>query len=107
MHKGKCKRDECNDYRGMSLLCLPGEVYGKVLMERLMQVTERKVSEEQRMFRKGKGCVDQIFAIKMMEEEYLGTCCVRWEKSSMSIVDGCLESCGTVGLLISNSAYDG
>ena len=37
-----------------------------------MEVTEGKVSEEQGGLRKGKGCVDQISAIKMMVEEYLG-----------------------------------
>lgn len=37
-----------------------------------MEVTERKIGEEQGGFRKGRGCVDQIFAIKMMVEEYLG-----------------------------------
>ena len=37
-------------------------------MERLMEVTEGKISEEQG----GKGCVDQIFASIMMVEKYLG-----------------------------------
>ena len=37
-----------------------------------MEVTEEKVSEDQDGFRKGKRCVDQIFAIKVMVEEYLG-----------------------------------
>ncbi len=30
------------------------------------------MSEEQGGFRKGRGCVDQIFAMKMLVEEYLG-----------------------------------
>ena len=37
-----------------------------------MEVTERKASEEQRGFGKEKGCVDQIFAITIMVEEYFG-----------------------------------
>ena len=37
-----------------------------------MQVTEKRVSDEQEGFRRGKSCVDQIFAIKMVVEEYLG-----------------------------------
>ena len=53
MHKGKGSEDECNNYRGISL-------------------TEGKVSKEQGGFRKGKGCDDQIFALKIMVEEYLG-----------------------------------
>ncbi len=51
---------------------MPGKIYGRILTERLMQVTEKKVSDEQRGFRKGKSCVYQIFAIKMLVEEYLG-----------------------------------
>ncbi len=35
-----------------------------------MEVTEGKVSEEKEGFRKGRGCVGQIFA--MLVEEYLG-----------------------------------
>ncbi len=37
-----------------------------------MEVTEGKVNEEQEGFRKGRGCVDQIFAMKLLVEEYLG-----------------------------------
>ncbi len=33
---------------------------------------EGKVSEEQGGFRKGGGCIDQIFAMKRLGEEYLG-----------------------------------
>ncbi len=61
LHKGKGYKDECNNYRAISLLSVPGKVYGGILTERLMQVTEKKVSDEQGGFRKGKSCVDQIF----------------------------------------------
>ncbi len=37
-----------------------------------MEVTEEKVSEEQGGFRKGRGCVDKIFAMKRLVERYLG-----------------------------------
>ena len=71
LYKGKGSKSECNSYRGISMLSVPGKVYGRILTERLMKVTEGKVSEEQGGFRKGKGCVDQIFAIRMIVEEYL------------------------------------
>ena len=41
-------------------------------MERVMEVTEGKVIEEEGRLRKGKGCVYQIFVIKMMVEECWG-----------------------------------
>ncbi len=52
-------------------MSVPGKVYGRILTERLMEATEEKVSEEQGGFRKGRGCVDQIFAKKRLVEEYL------------------------------------
>ncbi len=71
LYKSKGSRGECSSYRGISLLSVPGKVYGRILTERLKEVTEGIVSEEQGGFRKGRGCVDQIFAMKRLAEEYL------------------------------------
>ncbi len=68
---GKGSKSECSSYRGISLLCVPGKVYGRILTERQTEVMEGKVSEEQGGFRKGRGCVDQIFAMERLVEEYL------------------------------------
>ncbi len=57
-YKGKGSRSECTSCRGISLMCVPGKVYGRILTERLMEVTEGKMSEEQGDFRKERGCVD-------------------------------------------------
>ena len=46
LHKGKGIEDECNNYNVISLLNVTGKVYGRVLTERLIEVTEGKVSEE-------------------------------------------------------------
>ncbi len=67
MYKGKGSRSECSSY---SLLSVPGKVYGKILTETDGSNRE-KVNEEQGGFRKGRGCVDQIFAMKRLVEEYL------------------------------------
>ncbi len=72
LYKDRGSRSECSSYRGISLLSVPGKVYGRILTERLMEVTEGKVSKEQEGFRKGRGCVDQIFTMKILVEEYLG-----------------------------------
>ena len=47
-------------------------IYERILMENLMEVVEGIISEEQGGFQKGKGCMDQIFVIEIMVEEYLG-----------------------------------
>ncbi len=62
LYKGK--------YRGISLLSVPGKMRERILTERLIEVTEGKLSEKWGGFRKGRGCVDQIFAMKMLVEEY-------------------------------------
>lgn len=49
------------------MLSDPGKVYGRILTERLMEITE-KVSKEQGGFRKGKDCMNEIFTIKMIVE---------------------------------------
>ncbi len=69
--KGIGNKDECNNYRGISLLSVPEKMYGKILSER-MKITEKSVGDEQD-FRKGRGCVGQIFAVKILVEKYLKT----------------------------------
>ncbi len=64
LYKGKGGRCECSSYRGISLLSVPGKVHGRILTERLMEVKEGIVSEYQGGFRKGRRCIDQIFAMK-------------------------------------------
>ncbi len=69
LYKGN--RKECNNYRGISLLSVPGKIYGRILNERMMKRTDKSVGDEQGGFRKDRGCVDQIFAMKILVEKYL------------------------------------
>jgi len=71
VYKGKGSRNECGNYRGISLLSIAGKVYGKIVTERVQQITECRISEEQGGFRKGRGCVDQIFSLRMTVEKML------------------------------------
>jgi reverse transcriptase-like protein len=54
----------CDNYRGISLLSIPSKVLAKVLYKRIEHVVEPKLHEAQCGFRKGRGCVDQIFSLK-------------------------------------------
>ncbi len=71
VYKGKGRRGECGSYRGISLLSIPGKVYGKVIIETVQRLTEEKISEEQGGFRKGRECVDQIISFTMVVEKIL------------------------------------
>ena len=46
LHKGKGSKSECNNYRVISLLSVPVKVYRRILTERVMELTEKKVREE-------------------------------------------------------------
>lgn len=59
------KRDPLN-YRGITLLSVVGKTFTSILNERIMLWTEEKgvLEDEQGGFRKGRGCVEQIFILK-------------------------------------------
>ena len=69
IHKKKDKTI-CSNYRGISLLSVPGKVYTRVLQQRLRRYVEEIVGEEQAGFRRGRGTVDQIFTIRQLAEKY-------------------------------------
>ena len=71
LYKGKGKKDECKNYRGISLLSVVGKVYGRILINRVSELTDSKMGEEQGGFRTGRGCVDQVFGLKQICEKYL------------------------------------
>ena len=71
IYKGKGDRNECKNYRGISLLSIPGKVYGRILIEKVRSLTERLIGEEQCGFRSGRGCVDQVFVMKQMSEKFV------------------------------------
>ena len=71
LYKGKGDMRECSNYRGISLLSVVGKVYGKVLVKRIREGTDDVICEEQAGFRKGRGCVDQISAVRQLCEKFL------------------------------------
>ena len=72
LYKGKGCRDVCKSYRGISLLSIPGKVYGRVIIERVRERTRNLIGEEQGGFMEGRGCTDQIFTVKTIVERYIG-----------------------------------
>ena len=53
----------CANYRGITLLSLPGKVYSKVLERRVQPIVEPCIEEEQCGFRPGRGTTDQLFTL--------------------------------------------
>jgi len=51
LYKGKGDRRECKNLRGISLLSVPGKVYGKILIKRATKISDSMVGDEQGGFR--------------------------------------------------------
>ena len=69
LYKGKGDKYECGNYRGISLLSVVGKLYGRVLINRISGATDCVIGDEQCGFRRGRGCVDQVFAVRQVCEK--------------------------------------
>ena len=58
------ERNECENYRGISLLSVVGKIYLGILVDRIHRMTGSIIDDEQGGFRAGGGCVDQILTLK-------------------------------------------
>ena len=83
----KGDRKQCTNYRGISLLSLPGKVYAKCLDRKCREIVESKLEDGQCGFRPDRSTTDQIFTLKQIFEkswEYgkdLFACFVNLEKA--------------------------
>ena len=68
LYKGKGPADLCDNFRGITLLSVPGKIYARLLQRRLLAFAERRVSETQNGFRPGRGCTDAIFTVRRLME---------------------------------------
>lgn len=59
----KGDRRVCSNYRGITLLSLPGKVYSGVLERRVRRTVEPRIQEEQCGFRPGRGTLDQLWTL--------------------------------------------
>ena len=59
----------CDNWRGISLLDVVGKLFARILKERLEKIADRVLPESQCGFRKGRGCVDMIFAARQLIEK--------------------------------------
>ena len=71
LYKGKDDKCECSNSRGISLLSVVGKLFGRVLIKRVRGGIQCAIGEEQCGFRHGRGCMDQVFAVRQVCEKYL------------------------------------
>ncbi|TWW54874.1 hypothetical protein D4764_0244430, partial [Takifugu flavidus] len=108
----------CSNYRGITLLSLPGKVYSGVLERRVRRIVEPRIQEEQCGFRPGPGTVDQLYTLRRVLEgawefaQPVHMCFVDLEKAfdhvPQGVLYGVLREYGVSGLLIRavRSLYD-
>ena len=51
----------CDNWRGITLLSIPSKVFCKIILKRIEAAVDAMLREEQSGFRRGRGCIDQIF----------------------------------------------
>ena len=59
----------CENYRGISLLSVPGKVYSRIIESRLRKTVENKLLEHQSGFRPGRSVQDHIFTLRQISEK--------------------------------------
>lgn len=65
----KGDRSDCGNYRGISLLSIAGKILAKILLKRLLKVSERILPESQGGFRASRGTTDMIFCVRQLQEK--------------------------------------
>jgi len=59
----------CDNYRGLSLLSVPGKIYSLLLLDPLQERLEEVVTESQCGFRKGRCTTDQLFTLQQVFQD--------------------------------------
>ena len=69
LYKNKGSKADCGNYRGISLLSIAGKIFARVVLNRLITISERVLPEAQCGFRPGRSTVDMIFAMRQIQEK--------------------------------------
>ncbi|VDP80628.1 unnamed protein product [Schistosoma mattheei] len=59
----------CDNYRGITLLSIPGKVFSRVLLNTMKDFIDAQRRDQQAGFRKDRSCTDQIVTIRIIVEQ--------------------------------------
>src|SRR6218665_194330 len=62
-------RSECTNWRGITLLSIPGKIMAKVMLNRMRLAVDERLRQEQAGFRPGRSCCEQIFTLRKIIEK--------------------------------------
>ncbi|CAH8462351.1 unnamed protein product [Schistosoma mattheei] len=60
---------KCDNYRGITLLSIPGKVFNRVLLNRMKDCVDAQLRDQQAGFRKDRSCTDQIATLRIIVEQ--------------------------------------
>ena len=66
LYKNKGERNDCNNYRGISLLSIVGKVFDRDILIRLQKQAERIYPESQCGFRADLSTIDMVFSLRQL-----------------------------------------
>ena len=67
----KGDKSDCHNYRGISLVSVGSKLLSNMILFRLRDAVDKVLRGEQCGFRKGRGCVDQVFTLRFIIEKSL------------------------------------
>ena len=59
----------CANYRGITLLSVPGKVFSRILLNRMKDAVDAQLRDQQAGFRKDRSCTDQIASLRIILEQ--------------------------------------
>ena len=69
LYKNKGDRSSCDNHRGISVLSIAGKILARIMLNRITKHILDDVSESQCGFRKQRGTMDMVFAIRQLKEK--------------------------------------
>ncbi|CAH8593510.1 unnamed protein product [Schistosoma intercalatum] len=60
---------KCDNYRGITLLSIPGKVFNRVLLNRMKNCVDAQLRDQQAGFCKDRSCTDQITTLRIIVEQ--------------------------------------
>ena len=57
---------DCNTYRGIMLLSVPGKVLNRITLERVREAVNPKLRDQKTGFRRNRSCTDQVASLRII-----------------------------------------
>ena len=68
-YKNQGDRNDCNNYRSISLISIVGKVFARVVLKRLQVLAEQVYPESQSSFRANISTIDKVFSLRQLQEK--------------------------------------